>query len=133
MSQEYDTYAYYWVRGFECNHSNISEALNLQPTTIKVKGEESKHIKGRNIKENVWQFHSSLPRTETFQDAHLVKLLESLLPRKSEILALNKKFESGINCVGYYTNSHPGFHLSSKLLSNLAKLELDIDFDLYNY
>jgi hypothetical protein len=133
MNREYNTYAYYWVQGFECDHSEITGILNLEPTTIEVKGEPNKHIPNRNIKENLWQFHSSLPRTEIFQDAHLVKLLESLLSRKAEILALSKKYECGINCVGYYTNVHPGFHLSSKLLRDSAELELDIDFDLYNY
>ncbi len=133
MNQEYDTYAYYWVRGFECDHSEISTKLDLSPSSIKIKGELSKYRKNQRIEQNSWQFKSSLPRTEIFQDAHLANLLEFLLPRKDQILSLKKEFETGINCVGYYTNVHPGFHINSKLLKNLAQLELNIDFDLYNY
>jgi len=133
LEQEYETYAYYWIGQFNCKHEEISQFLGLEPTEIKIKGEPSKYIPNRIVKENSWILHSPLPKNEVFQDAHLAELVKVLVPKKEKVLALNEKYETGINCVGYYTNAHPGFGMSKKLISCLASLNVDIDFDLHNY
>ena len=133
VSEKYETYAYYWVDGFDCDHTKISEILDLEPSEIRLKGQASTPVLTRRVKENSWMYHSSLPRNEPYQDAHLENLLSTLLLRKRQILSLNEKYKSGINCVGYYTNTNAGFHMSKKLINDCASLNLDIDFDLYNY
>ena len=133
LKEEYETYAYYWVSGFECSHDEISQYLDIEPTEIKIKGEQSKYIKNRVVTNNSWILHSPLPRDEECQDAHLAELVKLLFRKKEQILALNEKYKTGMKCVGYYTNVHPGFGMSKKLIKCLAALNVDIDFDLYNY
>lgn len=64
-------------------------------------------------------------------DRHLEALAGLLEPLAAHIQTLNPQFEKGINCVGYYRGTHPGFHLSAGLISRLHALSLDVDFDLY--
>jgi hypothetical protein len=130
--EEFDTYAYFWVEGFECSLDTISSVLNLQPTDFHLKGDVISEVNQRFRKRSSWKFQSSLPRSEPFQDSHLENLLTVLKDRKEAIAQLNKNYEVGINCVGYYTNVNPGFHMSADLIKSYAELGLSIDFDLYN-
>jgi len=66
-------------------------------------------------------------------ESHLSNLMDVLDPKKEIIEEIQKKFETGINCVGFYTNSNPGFHMDKELIQRLAGLNLSIDFDLYCY
>ncbi len=125
----YDTYAYFWVRGFEVPPSVISRELGLDPTETWVKGEP--WLPGRNRSFNTWHLHSPLPRTEVFMDMHLEALLSLLEPQAAAIQSTRSRYEFGINCVGYYHNENPGFHLSAALIARLHVLALDVDFDLY--
>lgn len=131
--EEYDTYAYFWVEGFECSIDKISSILNLQPSDYHLKGDVISEKNKRYRKRSSWEFQSTLPRSEPFQDSHLENLLSVLKDRKEAIAQLNNDYEVGINCVGYYTNVNPGFHMSADLIKSYAELGLSIDFDLYNY
>ena len=131
MKEEYDTYAYFWVSDFDCEPEEISSILGLQPTRILKKGAliSEKSTKRRNF--NSWEYNSILPRTEVFQDSHIKNILEVIYQKKHEILKLGTEYEVGINCVGYYSNVNPGFHISAELITQCAELNLSIDFDLY--
>ena len=131
MKEEYDTYAYFWVGSFKCNPEEISELLNLKPTRILIKGDLISNRSEKRRKESSWQYYSSLPRTEIFQDAHIENILKAIYSKKQEILKLGSEYEVGINCVGYYSNVNPGFHMSAELIKKCAELNLSIDFDLY--
>ena len=131
MEEKIETYAYFFVADFECNPSEITKALELEPTEVTLKGQPLTN--GRPRKRSSWKVHSSLSREEPFQDAHLSNLVEKLLPKKQQIKEIASKFSVGINCVGYYKNVHPGFHLNKALIAQCAELNLDIDFDLYNF
>lgn len=130
MEETFDTYAYFWVTNFDCNPLEITKAIGFEPTQVLLKGESLKN--GRSRQHSFWEFHSSLPRTEPFQDAHLSNLLENLLSKRQQIKEIASKHTVGINCVGYYTNVNPGFHMSAELINQCAMLGVSIDFDLYN-
>jgi len=129
MKEEYETYAYFWVSGFENPHSEISDLLGLAPTKAWQRGEQREYIPKQ--KESGWEFHSPLQKNEIFMDAHISALLEILEPKKIEIAKLQNEYEIGINCVGYFRCTNPGFHLDSQLIKKCAELNLSIDFDLY--
>ena len=129
MQEEYETYAYFWVSGFENPHSEITDLLNLAPTKAWQSGEPGEYIPKQ--KESGWELHSPLPKNEMFMDAHISALIDILEPKKNEIEILSNKYEIGINCVGYFKCANPGFHLDSKLIKKCAELNLSIDFDLY--
>ena len=121
----YDTYAYFWVEGFECPIKEISSILELEPTSFHLKGDLISEKSSRTRNRSAWEFQSSLPRSEPFQDAHLENLLVVLKDKRNAVALLDSKYDICINCVGFYTNVNPGFHMS-------AYLGLSIDFDLYN-
>jgi len=130
MRENYDTYAYFWVSEFDCKPEEISKLLGLEPTIVKLKGEPFTH--GRLRRRSSWEYHSTLPRSEIFQDKHLSNLMVELLPRVTKIKDIGNRHSIGISCVGYYTNVNPGFHMSKELINQCAQLGVSIDFDLYN-
>ena len=54
-----------------------------------------------------------------------------MLKKKEAIKKLKEKYDIGINCVGYYNDTNPGFHMSEDLIKSCAILGISIDFDLY--
>lgn len=131
MEEKFDTYAYFWVSDFDCEAVEITNQMGLEPTEVILKGDV---VKGDRLwKRSIWEFHSSLPRTEAFQDAHLSNLMCELLPRVQEIKKLSLRYATGISCVGYYTNVNSGFHMTADLVQQCGQLGLSIDFDLYTY
>jgi hypothetical protein len=130
MEEKYDTYAYFWVADFNCEPSKITAVIGLEPTRVVLKGESLTN--GKTRQRSFWEFHSSLPRSESVQDAHLSNLMKALIPNAREIRELGLIYPTGINCVGYYSNVNPGFHMKKDLIQQCAQLELSIDFDLYN-
>jgi hypothetical protein len=132
MEQEYNTYAYFWVNDFDCEPEFISRILGLEPHRYFKKGDLISENSDRKWKHSFWEYYSSLPRTEPSQDAHISNLIKVMLEKKKEISQLQSKYEVGINCVGYYHNSNPGFHMSAELIKSCAELGISIDFDLYN-
>lgn len=130
MEEIYNTYAYFWVADFDCAPADITQAIGLKPTNVVLKGEPLKN--GKLRQRSFWELHSSLPRSEVFQDAHLTNLMSKLLPKVEAITKVGSRYVVGINCVGYYTNVNPGFHMSAELIKQCAQLGVSIDFDLYN-
>ena len=130
MRDDYETYAYFWVADFDCKPEDITDSLRLEPTKVTLKGEPLTN--GRSRRRSHWEYHSTLPRSEMFQDAHLSNLMVELLPRVNNIKKISTRYEIGISCVGYYTNVNPGFHMNIDLINQCAQLGVSIDFDLYN-
>jgi len=130
MTEKYETYAYFWISG-EFATSDMTVAMSLTPTETNEKGDPRKYRPGKTWEESTWKLHSPLPRDEVFLDAHISALLELLKSKKDIIEKLQSSYETGINCVGYYTAANPGFHLSAEVIQQLAELSLSVDFDLY--
>jgi Domain of unknown function (DUF4279) len=125
----FDTYAYFFVREFEGDAEQISELLQLEPTETWHKNEIS--AQGHPREFSNWKLQSPLPRTEIFQDSHLLAILDILEQKRELVLQVISTFECGLQCVGYYASEHPGFHMDSQLISRIAAFGLSVDFDLY--
>jgi hypothetical protein len=125
----FNTYAYFYVREFDGEAERVTELLQLTPTRTWKKGEPGPGNRPRKF--STWELHSSLPRTEIFQDSHLAVLLEVLEGRREQVLQLASKYKCGLQGVGYYRNENPGFHMDSQLISRIAAFGLSVDFDLY--
>ena len=127
----YETYAYFYVCDFTGEPSSITDKLKINPTKTARKGDVIRP--SQKLREfNSWEIHSPLNRSEIFLDVHIKAVLEIIEPKREQILELQLQgCTIGINCVGYYTDTHPGFGLSAELLSRLAVFSLNLDFDLY--
>ena len=129
MTEPREIYAYFWIAADELPHQDISSALKLEPTEYWDKGDPGKYIQQQ--KQARWVYRSPLPSSEMFLDSHLAAVVDVLQERSEQLKALKNKYEVGINCVGYYTEANPGFHLSEQLIQKCASLGLSVDFDLY--
>jgi hypothetical protein len=131
LIQEYKTYAYFSVKGFDCDYTEITKVMGIEPSRAHNKG--SSHSKTPQIKRktSVWALYSSKPETEVFLDSHIESVLHLIEPKRERIKELASKYYVGIQCVGYYTNANPGFHMSAELIQRVAALGLWMDFDLY--
>lgn len=127
MSDE--TYAYFFVEGFDCGPNEISTSLNFEPTESWMKGDISKA--GITKKESCWLLYSTLSRSELFLDKHIEALVDTLLANENNLRKIVEKYDCGINCVGKFDSPNPGIHLSQELLAKLSKLNIPVDFDLY--
>src|SRR5687768_8488763 len=125
----YNTYAYFFVRGFDCPIQQISDLLQIAPSEAWLKNQEG--MGGRPRKFSNWELHSPLLRTEPFQDRHLDALLAILEDRRERVLQAISLYSCGLQGVGIYTNEHPGFHMDAELVSRIAAFGLSVDFDLY--
>ncbi len=127
----YKTYAYFYVCDFEGDATEITRKLELEPTQAWLKGDAWYHPQRPRAQSN-WEIHSPVDRSEIFLDTHIEAVLDIIEPKRAQIAELQaKSYTTGINCVGYYYGTHPGFGLSAKLLSRLAAFSMDVDFDLY--
>ena len=124
-----ETYAYFYVEGFEGPSAEISELLQLTPTRTREKGDP--RLPGRLWETGSWQLHSPLPRTEPAQDSHILALLEILESRRDQVLQATAAHQCGLQCVGYYTNENCPFFMEAELISRIAAFGLSVGFDLY--
>ena len=54
-----------------------------------------------------------------------------MLKKKEAIKKLKEKYDVGINCVGYYNDTNPGFHMSEELIKSCATLGISIDLEIF--
>ena len=131
MAERRDVYAYFWVEGFDCACEDISEQLNLAPSTVRKIGDL--RPSGQVVRTNCWQFLSPLARGESPIQEYVEVLLAVLERQSAVVRSLASRYSAGINCVGYFYGGNPGLHLSASLIERIAALRLPVDFDLYNY
>ena len=129
MTESRKTYAYFWVAGDVLPHDEISLLLGLKPTKYWNKGDPGKYIQEQKLAR--WVYESPLPKNEIFIDSHISALMDLLELKVNEVAKLSELYEVGIQCVGYYTEANPGFHMSKELINKVSTLGLDLDFDLY--
>lgn len=111
-SSRYDTWAYFYVSKFEGNTSEITRKLELEPTKTWRKGDV--WFRAPRLRpESNWQIHSPVDRSEIFLDVHIEALLDIIEPKRAQISELQAQgCDIGINCVGSYYGTHPGFNLA---------------------
>jgi hypothetical protein len=129
--QTYKTYAYFAIKDFDCDYSDITQLMGCEPTHAHNKNSSRPQTPHTKRTTSSWALHSAKPETEIFLDTHVESILELIEPKANIIKALTSTYYVGIQCVGYYTKTNPGFHMSSALLHRVAALGLWMDFDLY--
>jgi hypothetical protein len=129
VAETRDTYAYFWVTGFDCSIAEITQQMGIEPTRAWNKGDPGTYK--RQMAFSGWDLYSPSPRGDKFIHEQLEALLPVLEERAAAVHSIAAKYDAGINCVGYFENYSPGFHLSKETVSRVAALGLSVDFDLY--
>ena len=127
-----ETYAYFFIHGFDCEPDDITAHLSLAPSHTWRKGDPYSRRKNHFFDYAGWEIESGLPRDTYDMAAPVTALADMLLSRHDAFVSLPAHKKMGINCVGYYFSENPGFRLSAELAGKITKLGLDVAFDLYN-
>lgn len=125
----FNTYAYFYVRDFDCDSQHISDTLQLTPSLTWHKNDLG--VAGRLRTFSNWELQSPLPRDAPFQDLNLEALLAILNSQRAAVMQVIAQYKCGLQGVGFYTNETPSFHMSRELIASIAAYQLSVDFDLY--
>src|ERR1044071_9484264 len=112
-----ETYAYFYVDGFECDPNAISAHLGIQPSKSWRAGDPHPTRNNHFFERSLWQIESGLPRDTYDMGAPVAAIVDMLLARFERFTSLPPHRAKGINCVGYYFSENPGFSLTPELAS----------------
>jgi hypothetical protein len=123
-------WAYFWAQDFTCAPADISQLLQLAPTSVRVAG-QTVLSNGRVADSNDWRLESGLG-DDALLHAHIEEVLGKVAGRLPELRSRVQPITCGLNCVTY-ADEHQGngYHLSADLIGRLARHGLSVDFDLY--
>jgi hypothetical protein len=122
--------AAYTLTNFECDSSEISKVLALQPTKTWKLGDSI----GRSslcYEHNGWSLSVQIPGSEDLEE-HIAQLLNKLSPAWDKLIKLGHAYDAEFACVIYsYKTQGPGVHLSKKMLQSMAEINAEFDVDYY--
>ena len=122
------TYAFFVVVG-PGTAEVISAHLDLVPSRFWNK--DDPRVKGgKPYGHTRWVLDSAIGRDRPWEE-HLAALLPFLESRQFNIRNLPEGHEAGLQCIAKFISVNPGSHLTSDLMSRIANLGLDLDFDIY--
>ncbi|MGO9340216.1 MAG: DUF4279 domain-containing protein [Terracidiphilus sp.] len=128
MTKDNEEYAYLTVVG-DFDPDAITARIGLKPSESWTKGDRSERTRIER-KFSRWSLFSRLPHSALLED-HLKDVLEQTSGHAEEIRRLGTEYDVGIQLVGYFHTSYPGFVVDRELISNLAHLNVGFDCDFY--
>jgi hypothetical protein len=126
--------AWIHISGFDVPPDEITEKLGVEPTEVRVKGEE--RIVGKVSpkiivnRENLWTLKSGLPKSAPLEK-HVESLLKVIVPSKKNFIEISKECEVQFNCAVYYYEANPGISLEKNILKEIAEFNLPLYLDIY--
>jgi hypothetical protein len=114
------------------NPDEISSLLEIKPSSIQTKGQETDLTKKRVIKINGWFLTTEDLINSKDCRRHIDYLTSKLIPIKAKLKKLkNDGAKIDITCFWTSKDGHGGPTLSQKQFLELAELEIDFWFDIY--
>jgi len=124
-------YAYFSLRGLDFDPEEITTKVGLIPTKTWKAGDLINPKATVCRKENGWSLKSELDESIDLED-HVRYLLQKLEPGWLPLIEICKKYYAEINCVVYAAgNERPAIHFNKDIVDKAAKLNAEIDIDLY--
>ena len=112
------------------NCSDISKILDLQPTKqFKIGESYSKRYPKKLREENFWIYILEIDKKVLLED-QLEKMVALIEEKKESIIKLSD-CHIDIFCGYFSNNGQGGIGLESKIMGKLAKLKIDLIFDIY--
>jgi len=119
------------IRGFSCDHSEITRVVRIQPTRLWTRGE----IVPRSIiahKENHWLFDAPGYRIETLQ-VQVVGLLDLIEPLADNFLKLPSDARTQIYCAVYDYERSVDLSFTADTVRRAARISAEINVDYINF
>ena len=122
-----------YIETGDVDPNRVSEILNLQPTSIQIRGEARANMFSRRINPlNGWSFSSEGFVESKDLRKHLDWLFDNLSDRKTEIECLRQLgCDLRVSCYWLSKAGHGGPTLSKSQIKSLAEFEFDICLDIY--
>jgi hypothetical protein len=122
---------------FDCDPKDITDELQLSPTSIGEKGgeysigpPENRIIKTNEY--NYWQYKWSIDTNEFIGNIITRFIIEIIEPRAANILSLASKASIHFQVAQYYYDGcNPGVFINKECIKTLADIGADIDIDIY--
>ncbi|MCK6439637.1 MAG: DUF4279 domain-containing protein [Planctomycetes bacterium] len=124
------------IMGRSLDPDEISKTLKLKPTQAHRRGDKNIGKSGRrysDFREGLWLLESGIDEKMP-APKHIKKLVSILLPKRQKLhtIAGQRGVRMDISLGIFGRNYNWGFFLEKQLLANIAKLPIDIDFDIYD-
>ena len=123
------------VSDFDCSHEEITKRLTLQPTLVRLKGEEYR-IGGigakRIAKQNIWEYEIKTFTNDDFSGQITSFVNRTLKSRMKPLKTISKKANLSLEIVQYYYRGHnPEYVLTRETVKILSQINANIWFDIY--
>ncbi|MBN1181925.1 MAG: DUF4279 domain-containing protein [Bacteroidales bacterium] len=122
---------------FDCDPKDITEELQLSPTSIGKKGgeyligpPEKRIIKTYDY--NYWRYKWSIDSNEFIGNIITRFIKEIIEPREAKLVSLASKSSIQFQVAQYYYDGcNPGVSINKECIKTLADISADIDIDIY--
>ena len=127
-----EIYAYFRLRGLDFEPEEITAKVGIMPTkTWKVGDLINPKIIHRKRIDNGWCLRPEFEESFYLED-YVRYLLEKLEPGWLPLTEICQKYYAEINCVIYAVgDERPAIHFNKEIIEKTAKLNAEIDIDLY--
>lgn len=126
-----EIYAAFTLTGSTLDPVEITAKVGIPPTKTWRTGDltspKSKSI--MRHEQNGWSLRSRLEKSAELED-HVKSVLEQLQPGWHSLVDVCSHYDAEIECV-IYTSERPAIHFDRPMLEQIAKLNAEIDVDLY--
>jgi hypothetical protein len=129
-SNEKWTKASICVYGDLFDPAEIDSLLGVEPSRVLLKGELIPRSGDKRRRHSAWILNSPLS-SDIPMESHLAWLLDTLDPRRNQVLALAQRHRVIFFCGFSSENGQGGFTITAAMLARLAKLGIDFSLDLY--
>jgi hypothetical protein len=111
----------------------ITELSNITPTNMWMKGDDISHRKNLKRKENSWRFSTGFIQTLFVEDVTkiIVEKFAPIIEKISKHIRNHQLATKLYVVVEIYNKETPALYFGRELLEMLAKINSDIDIDLY--
>ncbi|MCU0544308.1 MAG: DUF4279 domain-containing protein [Oscillatoriaceae cyanobacterium Prado104] len=128
---ESEIYAYFMLTGMEFDPDEVTAKVSIKPTEIWRKGDPINSRGTMRHQENGWTVYSQIEKSADLEE-HINSVFEQLQAGWVPLVELCKCYAAEIACVIYYrSGSVPAIHFDRDIVDRAAKLNAEIDVDLY--
>jgi hypothetical protein len=117
------------VRGFACDHEEISRIVGILPTEHWRKGDKIGRSRAIH-RENGWRLLSGLPNSSDISD-HARDILKKVYPRAKKLMLIEELKVIFFVAVYIRNSERPSMFLDQETVVKLGELKAAIDVDLY--
>jgi hypothetical protein len=128
MVSENKQYAYFSISGI-FDPDLITNRVGVMPTECWRQGDIHPTTQMER-KFSRWSLFSQLDHSRDLED-HVRNVLDQLNTKQNVFQEISNEFGGLMQLVGHFYKYYPGMHFDKRIVCDLAKYELEVDYDFY--